>query len=82
MAKDEASAERVGGLICGGEEPPARALAGPIRHELAKSVRQQEEEARTESRRRARALIADAPAVAASHTAETTVTVVELRPTT
>ena len=50
-----------------------------IRHELARSVRQQEEEARTESRRRARALIADAlQRVAASHTAETTVTVVEL----
>jgi ribonucrease Y len=50
-----------------------------IRHELARSVRQQEEEARTEARRRARALIADAlQRVAASHTAETTVTVVEL----
>ena len=50
-----------------------------IRHELARSVRQQEEEARTESRRRARALVADAlQRVAASHTAETTVTVVEL----
>jgi ribonuclease Y len=50
-----------------------------IRHELARSVRQQEEEARTEARRRARALVADAlQRVAASHTAETTVTVVEL----
>ena len=50
-----------------------------VRHELARSVRQQEEEARAESRRRARALIADAlQRVAASHTAETTVTVVEL----
>jgi ribonuclease Y len=38
-----------------------------------------EEEARTEARRRARALVADAlQRVAASHTAETTVTVVEL----
>ena len=50
-----------------------------VRHELARSVRQMEEEARTESRRRARALVADAlQRVAASHTAETTVTVVEL----
>jgi len=50
-----------------------------IRHELARSVRQQEEEARTDAKRRARALVADAlQRVAASHTAETTVTVVEL----
>ena len=50
-----------------------------VRHELARNVRQLEEEARTDSRRRARALVADAlQRVAASHTAETTVTVVEL----
>ena len=50
-----------------------------VRHELARSVRQMEEEARAEARRRARALVADAlQRVAASHTAETTVTVVEL----
>jgi ribonuclease Y len=50
-----------------------------IRHELARSVRQLEEEARTDARRRARALVADAlQRVAASHTAETTVSVVEL----
>src|SRR5689334_12182096 len=50
-----------------------------IRHELARDVRQMEEEARTDARRRARALVADAlQRVAASHTAETTVTVVEL----
>ncbi len=50
-----------------------------IRHELARSVRQQEEEARADARRRARALVADAlQRVAASHTAETTVSVVEL----
>ena len=50
-----------------------------VRHELARSVRQMEEEARTDARRRARALVADAlQRVAASHTAETTVTVVEL----
>ena len=50
-----------------------------VRHELAREVRQMEEEARTDARRRARALVADAlQRVAASHTAETTVTVVEL----
>jgi ribonuclease Y len=50
-----------------------------VRHELARDVRQMEEEARAESRRRARALIADAlQRVAASHTAEATVSVVEL----
>ncbi|MEP6893765.1 MAG: Rnase Y domain-containing protein, partial [Gaiellaceae bacterium] len=50
-----------------------------VRHELARNVRQLEEEARADARRRARALVADAlQRVAASHTAETTVTVVEL----
>jgi len=52
---------------------------GLVRHELARRVRMLEEEARTESKRRARNLVADAlQRVAASHTAETTVTVVEL----
>src|SRR2546425_512847 len=50
-----------------------------IRHELARRVRQQEEEARTEAKRRARNLVADAlQRVAASHAAETTVSVIEL----
>ncbi len=50
-----------------------------VRHELAREVRQMEEEARGEARRRARSLIADSlQRVAASHTAEATVTVVEL----
>src|SRR5712691_9777760 len=50
-----------------------------IRHELARRVRQQEEEARTEAKRRARNLVADAlQRVAASHAAETTVSIVEL----
>jgi ribonuclease Y len=50
-----------------------------VRHELARTVRQLDEEARSEAKRRARALVADAlQRVAASHTAETTVTVVEL----
>jgi ribonucrease Y len=50
-----------------------------VRHELARDVRQMEEEARADARRRARALIADSlQRVAASHTAEATVTVVAL----
>jgi len=50
-----------------------------VRHELARSVRQLEEEARTEAKRRARNLVADAlQRVAASHAAETTVSLVEL----
>jgi len=50
-----------------------------VRHELSRDVRQMEEEARAEARRRARALVADAlQRVAASHTAEATVSVVEL----
>src|SRR6185369_16402008 len=50
-----------------------------VRHELARRVRQLEEEARTEAKRRARNLVADAlQRVAASHAAETTVSVVAL----
>jgi ribonuclease Y len=50
-----------------------------IRHELARRVRQLEEEARLEAKRRARSLVADAlQRVAASHAAETTVSLVEL----
>jgi ribonuclease Y len=50
-----------------------------IRHELARRVRQQEEEARLEAKRRARNLVAEAlQRVAASHAAETTVSIVEL----
>ena len=50
-----------------------------VRHELARMVRQLEEEARTDARRRARNLVADAlQRVAASHAAETTVSIVEL----
>src|SRR5919106_1179781 len=46
---------------------------------MARMVRQAEEEARTESKRRARNLVADAlQRVAASHAAETTVSLVEL----
>jgi ribonuclease Y len=50
-----------------------------VRHELARRVRQLDEEARSESKRRARNLVADAlQRVAASHAAETTVSIVEL----
>ena len=50
-----------------------------IRHELARRVRQDEEEARIESKRRARNLVADAlQRVAASHAAETTVSLIQL----
>jgi ribonucrease Y len=49
------------------------------RHDLARRVRMLEDEARAEAKRRARNLVADAlQRVAASHAAETTVTVVEL----
>ena len=50
-----------------------------VRHELARRVRQLEEEAQTDARRRARNLVADSlQRVAASHAAETTVSIVEL----
>jgi ribonuclease Y len=50
-----------------------------VRHELARRVRQLDEEARAEAKRRARNLVADAlQRVAASHAAETTVSIVEL----
>ena len=50
-----------------------------VRHEMARMVRQAEEDAQAEARRRARNLVADAlQRVAASHAAETTVSLVEL----
>jgi ribonuclease Y len=50
-----------------------------IRHELARRVRQAEEEARAEAKRRARNLVADAlQRVAANHASETTVSLIEL----
>jgi ribonucrease Y len=81
-AKDEAlgALERMSGLTV--HEAKHQVLERSkdlVRHELARDVRQLEEEARGEARRRARALVADAlQRVAASHTAEATVTVVEL----
>jgi len=75
-----AELERVSGLTLG--EAKAQVLGEAkeqVRHELAREVRQLEEEAQTEARRRARNLVADAlQRVAASHAAETTVTIVEL----
>jgi len=72
--------ERVAGLtVADAKQHLLECSEELIRHELARSVRQAEEEARGEARRRARNLVADAlQRVAASHTAETTVTVVEL----
>ena len=72
--------ERVGGLTLGeARKQLLERSEDLVRHELARTVRQLEEEARTDAKRRARALVSDAlQRVAASHTAETTVSVVEL----
>jgi len=81
-AKDEAltSLERLSGLtVHEAKQQLLERSKDLVRHELARDVRQMEEEARADARRRARALVADAlQRVAASHTAEATVTVVEL----
>jgi ribonuclease Y len=82
QAKDEAfgALEQVAGLTA--QEARQQVLERSkdlVRHELARDVRRMEEEARADARRRARALVADSlQRVAASHTAEATVTVVEL----
>jgi ribonuclease Y len=72
--------ERISGLTL--NEAKGEVLARSeevVRHELARRVRQLEEEAHQEARRRARNLVADAlQRVAASHAAETTVSIVEL----
>ena len=81
-AREESLAvlERISGMTV--NEAKAEVLARSeelVRHELARRVRQQEEEAQSEARRRARNLVADAlQRVAASHAAETTVSLVEL----
>ncbi|RDI75132.1 ribonuclease Y [Gaiella occulta] len=81
-AKDEILKElqRIGNLTLGeARQQLLERSEDLVRHELARSVRQMEEEARADAKRRARALVADAlQRVAASHTAETTVSVVEL----
>jgi len=73
--------ERISGLTV--NEAKAQVLARSeelVRHELARRVRQLEEEAQVEARRRARNLVADSlQRVAASHAAETTVSIVELQ---
>ncbi len=72
--------ERISGMTVG--EAKAQLLERSlelVRHELARRVRQLEEEAQGEAKRRARNLVADAlQRVAASHAAETTVSIVEL----
>jgi ribonuclease Y len=72
--------ERVAGLTTGeARRQILERSEDEVRHELAGRVRQLEEEAATEAKRRARNLVADAlQRVAASAAAETTVTLVEL----
>ena len=72
--------ERIAGLTVGeAKQQVLKQAEDAVRHELARRVRHLEEEARTEARRRARNLVADAlQRVAASHAAETTVSIVEL----
>ena len=72
--------ERIGGIsqAQAREEMVARS-ADEIRHELARRARVLDEEAQSDARRKARNLVADAlQRVAASHAAETTVSLVEL----
>jgi ribonuclease Y len=72
--------ERIGGMTV--TEAKARLLAQSeelVRHDLARRVRQLDEEAQSEAKRRARNLVADAlQRVAASHAAETTSSLIEL----
>ena len=79
-AVEERELERISRL--GMEDAKAEVLKRSeelVRHELARRVRQLDEEATMEARRRARNLVADAlQRVAASHAAETTVSIVEL----
>jgi ribonucrease Y len=78
--RHRAELERIAGMTSG--EARQRILETSeeeVRHELAGRVRQLEEEAATEAKRRARNLVADAlQRVAASAAAESTVTIVEL----
>jgi ribonuclease Y len=72
--------ERVSGMTAG--QAKAHLLERSeelVRHDLARRVRQLEEEAQAEAKRRARNLVADAlQRVAASHASETTSSLVEL----
>jgi ribonuclease Y len=77
---EQAELERIAGLTL--QEAKSYLLERGeelVRHELARRVRMLDEEAKAESKRRARNLVADAlQRVAASHASETTVTVIEL----
>jgi ribonuclease Y len=72
--------ERISGMTV--NEAKARLMAQSeelVRHDLARRVRQLDEEAQAEAKRRARNLVADAlQRVAASHAAETTSSLIEL----
>src|SRR5919202_1879930 len=78
--REQAELERISGLTV--NEAKKQLLERSeelVRHEMAKMVRQAEEEAHAEAKRRARNLVAEAlQRVAASHAAETTVSLVEL----
>jgi ribonuclease Y len=81
-AKDEhvKTLERISGLtVADAKKQLLERSEEQVRHEMARMVRHVEEEAQLEARRRARSLVADAlQRVAASHAAETTVSLVEL----
>jgi ribonucrease Y len=78
--RELAALERVAGMTVGeAKQHLLERSEELVRHELARRVRQLEEEAQTEAKRRARNLVVDAlQRVAASHAAETTVSIVEL----
>ncbi|MGE5689567.1 MAG: ribonuclease Y [Pseudomonadota bacterium] len=79
-ARELVELERISGMTAGeAKQHLLERTEDSVRHELARRVRQMEEEARAEAKRRARNLVADAlQRVAASHAAETTVSLVEL----
>src|SRR6266545_4490394 len=74
-ANEAVELERIAGMTVGeAKQQLLERSEELVRHELARRVRQLEEEAQAESKRRARNLVADAlQRVAASHAAETTV---------
>ena len=78
--RELAELERVAGMTV--NEAKARLLEQSeelVRHDIARRVRQLDEEAQSEAKRRARNLVADAlQRVAASHAAETTSSLIEL----
>ena len=80
--KQQATAEleRISGMtVAEAKRQVLERAEDQVKHELGRRVRQLEEEARSEAKRRARNLVADAlQRVAASHAAETTVSVLEL----